>query len=66
MYGVDGGICPPLQINPWTKSKDPTEPLRVVCVKEEGIVGILGIHQKHLLGLWEPAVEPPDLLELMA
>ena len=43
MYGVDGGICPPFQGNPWTKAEDPTGPLWVECVKEEGMVGILGI-----------------------
>ena len=43
MYGVDGGICPPFQGNPWTKAENPIGPLWVVCVKEEGIVGILGI-----------------------
>ena len=43
MYGVDGGMCPPFQGNPWTKVEDPTGPLWVVYVKEEGTVGILGI-----------------------
>ena len=43
MYGVDGGICPPFQGNPWKKAEDPTRLLWVVCAKEEGIVGILGI-----------------------
>ena len=43
MYGVDGGMCPPFQGNPWMKAEDPTGPLWVVYGKEEGIVGILGI-----------------------
>ena len=43
MYGVDGGICPPFQGNPWMKTEDPVKPLWAVCVKEEGRVGILGI-----------------------
>ena len=43
MYGVDGRMYPPFQGNPWTKTEDPTRPLWVVCVKEEGMVGILGI-----------------------
>ena len=42
-YGVDGGMCPPFQGNPWTKAKDPVGPLWVVCAKEVGIVGTLGI-----------------------
>ena len=38
-----GEMYPPFQGNPWTKAEDPTGPLRAVCVKEEVIVGILGI-----------------------
>ena len=52
MYGVDGGIFPPFQGNPWTKSEDPTGPLWVVHVKEEGTIGILGI----------PVTIPPEAL----
>ena len=36
-------MCPPFQGNPWTKAEDPTGPLWAVYVKEEGIVGKLGI-----------------------
>ena len=43
MYGVDGGICPSFQGNPWTKAEDSIGPLWAVCAKEEGTVGILGI-----------------------
>ena len=43
MYGLDGGMCPPFQGNPWKKVEDPTGPLWVVYVKEEGTIGILGI-----------------------
>ena len=42
-YEVDGGICPPFQVNPWKKVEDPTGLLWAVCAKEEGTVGILGI-----------------------
>ena len=42
-YGMDGGMCPPFQGNPWTKSEDPIGPLWAVCVKEVGTVGTLGI-----------------------
>ena len=52
MYGVDGGMYPPFQGNPWTKAKDPTGPIWVVYVKEEGIIGILGI----------PVTMPPKAL----
>ena len=41
-YGVDGGMCPPFQGNPWTKAEDPVRPLWVVCAKDVGIVGTLG------------------------
>ena len=43
MYGVDGGMCPPFQGNPWTKAEDPIEPLQEVCMKEVGTIGTLGI-----------------------
>ena len=42
-YGVDGGMCPPFQGNPWTKVEDPIGPLWAVCVKEVGTIRTLGI-----------------------
>ena len=42
-YGVDGGMCPPFQGNPWTKAEDPIGPLWEVCAKEVGTVGTLEI-----------------------
>ena len=52
MYGVDGGMFPPLQGNPWTKAEDPIGPLWAVCAKEVGIEGTLGI----------PVTTPPEVL----
>ena len=40
MYGLDGGMCPPFQGNPWTNAEDPTGPFWVVYGKEEGIGGL--------------------------
>ena len=47
-YGLDGGMCPPFQGNPWTNAEDPTRPPWVVYGKEEGMVGILGILETML------------------
>ena len=43
MYGLDGGMYPPFQGNPWTKAEDPIGPLWAMCAKEVGTVGTLGI-----------------------
>ena len=51
-YGVDGGMYPPFQRNPWKKAEDPIGPLWALCAKEVGIVCTLGI----------PVTIPPEAL----